>query len=66
MSKEEKRKRNKELLQEAREEGMFKEAREFTRKKKYVAASKKDNIMIYVIMVIGFLAFIFINRIFGV
>ncbi|RDY26015.1 hypothetical protein CHL78_015395 [Romboutsia weinsteinii] len=66
MSKEEKRKSNKDILKEAREEGMFKEAREFTRKKKYVAASKKDNIMIYVIMVIGFLAFIFINRIFGV
>ncbi len=60
------RKTNKELLKEAREEGMFKEAREFTQKKKYVAASEKDNIMIYVVMIIGFIAFILINRFFGV
>lgn len=61
-----KKKSTKELLQEAREEGMFKEAREFTQKKKYVASSKKDNILIYVIMIIALLAFAFINRIFGV
>lgn len=66
IKKKQSRKTNKELLKEAREEGMFKEAREFTRKKKYVAASEKDNIMIYVIMAIGFLAFILINRFFGV
>ena len=60
------RKSNKEILREAREEGMFKEVREFTKKKKYVAASKKDNVMIYIIMVIGLFAFVFINRIFGV
>ncbi len=59
-------KSNRELLREAREEGMFKEAREFTKKKKYVAASKKDNIMIYIVMIIGLLAFVLINRIFGV
>lgn len=67
MSKNNKHKKtNKEILQEAREEGMFKEARDFTKKKKYVAASKKDNVVIYIIMIIGLLAFVFINRIFGV
>lgn len=66
IKKKQSRKTNKELLKEAREEGMFKEAREFTRKKKYVAASEKDNIMIYIIMGIGLLAFILINRFFGV
>ena len=60
-------KTNKELLQEIREEGMFKEARDFTnKKKKYVAASGKDQFMMYVLLIIAFLAFVFINRIFGV
>ena len=60
-------KTNKELLQEIREEGMFKEARDFTnKKKKYVAASGKDQFMMYVILIIALLAFVFINRIFGV
>ena len=60
-------KTNKELLQEIREEGMFKEARDFTnKKKKYVAASGKDQFMMYVLLIIALLAFLFINRIFGV
>ena len=60
-------KTNKELLQEIREEGMFKEARDFTnKKKKYVAASGKDQFMMYVLLLIALLAFVFINRIFGV
>ena len=60
-------KTNKELLQEIREEGMFKEARDFTnKKKKYVAASGKDQAMMYVLLLIAFLVFVFINRIFGV
>ena len=57
---------NKELLKEIREEGMFKEAMEFSKKKKYVAASDKDNVGIYIFMLIAVLAFVFINRIFGV
>ena len=60
-------KTNKELLQEIREEVMFKEARDFTnKKKKYVAASGKDQFMMYVLLIIALLAFVFINRIFGV
>ena len=60
-------KTNKELLQEIREEGMFKEASDFTnKKKKYVAASGKDQAMIYVLLLIALLVFVFINRIFGV
>ena len=60
-------KTNKELLQEIREEGMFKEARDFTnKKKKYVADSGKDQFMMYVLLIIALLAFVFINRIFGV
>ena len=60
-------KTNKELLQEIREEGMFKEAGDFTnKKKKYVAASGKDQFMMYVLLIIALLAFVFINRIFGV
>ena len=60
-------KTNKELLQEIREEGMFKEARDFTnKKKKYVAASGKDQFMMYLLLIIALLAFVFINRIFGV
>ena len=57
---------NKELLKEIREDGMFKEAMEFSKKKKYVAASDKDNAGIYILMLIAVLAFVFINRIFGV
>ena len=53
-------KTNKELLQEIREEGMFKEARDFTnKKKKYVAASGKDQFMMYVLLIIALLAFVF-------
>lgn len=60
-------KTNKELLQEIREEGMFKEASDFTnKKKKYVAASDKDQFMMYVLLIVALLAFVFINRIFGV
>ena len=59
-------KNNKELLKEIREEGMFKEAMEFSKKKKYVAASDKDNAGIYILMLVAVLAFVFINRIFGV
>ena len=60
-------KTNKQLLQEIREEGMFKEARDFTnKKKKYVAASGKDQAMMYVLLLIALLVFVFINRIFGV
>ena len=60
-------KTNKELLQEIREEGMFKEARDFTnKKKKYVAASGKDQFMMYVLLIIALSVFVFINRIFGV
>ena len=60
-------KTNRELLQEIREEGMFKEASDFTnKKKKYVAASDKDQFMMYVLLIVALLAFVFINRIFGV
>ena len=60
-------KTNKELLQEIREEGMFKEASDFTnKKKKYVAASEKDQAMMYILLLIALLVFVFINRIFGV
>ena len=60
-------KTNSELLQEIREEGMFKEASDFTnKKKKYVAASEKDQAMMYVLLLIALLVFVFINRIFGV
>ena len=60
-------KTNKELLQEIREEGMIKEASDFTnKKKKYVAASGKDQAMMYVLLLIALLVFVFINRIFGV
>ena len=60
-------KTNKELLQEIREECMFKEASDFTnKKKKYVAASGKDQAMMYVLLLIALLVFVFINRIFGV
>ena len=47
-------KTNKELLQEIREEGMFKEASDFTnKKKKYVAASERDQAMMYVLLLIA-------------
>lgn len=60
-------KTNRELLQEIREEGMFKEASDFTnKKKKYVAASEKDQATMYVLLLIALLVFVFINRIFGV
>lgn len=60
-------KTNRELLQEIREEGMFKESSDFTnKKKKYVAASEKDQAMMYVLLLIALLVFVFINRIFGV
>ena len=60
-------KTNRELLQEIREEGMFKEASDFTnKKKKYVAASENDQAMMYVLLLIALLVFVFINRIFGV
>ena len=60
-------KSNKELLQEIRGEGMFKEASDFTnKKKKYVAASNKDQFMMYVLLIVALLAFVFINRLFGV
>ena len=60
-------KTNRELLQEIREEGMIKEASDFTNKmKKYVAASEKDQAMMYVLLLIALLVFVFINRIFGV
>ena len=60
-------KTNRELLQEIREEGMFKEASDFTnKKKKYVAASEKDQAMMYILLLIALLVFVFINRIFGV
>ena len=60
-------KTNKELLQEIREEGMIKEASDFkNKKKKYVAASGKDQAMMYVLLLIALLVFVFINRIFGV
>ena len=60
-------KTNRELLQEIREEGTFKEASDFTnKKKKYVAASEKDQAMMYILLLIALLVFVFINRIFGV
>ena len=56
-------KTNKELLQEIREEGMFKEASDFTnKKKKYVAASGKDQAMMYVLLLIALLVFVFITK----
>ncbi|MBO3442990.1 hypothetical protein [Clostridium sp. CCUG 7971] len=42
-------KTNKELLKEAREEGLFKEAEEYT-KKKYVIASLPDGILMAIII----------------
>ena len=66
-TKNKKKKNNNELLKEIREEGMFEEAREFTnKKKKYVEANHKDQIMMYVLLLVALLAFVLINRIFGV
>ena len=67
MSKKNSKKTKKELLEEIREEGRFKEAADFTnKKKKYVAASGKDQFMMYVLLIVALLAFVFINMIFVV
>lgn len=58
-------KTNKELLKEAREEGLFKEAEEYT-KKKYVVASLPDGILMGIIVFLGIIVFTFANRFFGV
>ncbi|MGX4600321.1 hypothetical protein [Faecalimicrobium sp. JNUCC 81] len=58
-------KTNKELLKEAREEGLFKEAEEYT-KKKYVIASLPDGILMAIIIFLGIIVFTFANNFFGV
>ena len=58
-------KTNKELLKEAREEGLFKEAEEYT-KKKYVIASLSDGILMAIIIFLGIIVFTLANNFFGV
>lgn len=67
MSKKTNRKTNKELLQEARQEGMFKEAEEAANTKKvYKIASVSDGILIAIILFLGIIVFTFANHFFGV
>lgn len=58
-------KTNKELLKEAREEGLFKEAEEYT-KKKYVIASLSDGVLMAIIIFLGIIVFTLANNFFGV
>lgn len=58
-------KSNKELMREAREEGLFKEAEEYS-KKKYVIASVPDGILIGIIIFLGVVVFTLTNHFFGV
>lgn len=62
-----KRKTNKEVLREAREEGLFKEAEDMAKKKvKYTIASGKDGALIAVILFLFMLGFTIVNRVFNV
>lgn len=56
---------NKELMKEAREEGLFKEAEEYS-KKKYVIASIPDGILMAIIIFLGIIVFTVTNHFFGV
>lgn len=56
---------NKELMREAREEGLFKEAEEYS-KKKYVIASIPDGILMAIIIFLGIIVFTVTNHFFGV
>lgn len=58
-------KTNKELMKEAREEGIFKEAEEYS-KKKYVVASIPDGILMAIIIFLGIIVFTLTNHFFGV
>lgn len=58
-------KTNKELMKEAREEGLFKEAEEYS-KKKYVIASIPDGILMAIIIFLGIVVFTVTNHFFGV
>lgn len=58
-------KTGKELMKEVREEGMFKEAEEFS-KKKYVVASIPDGILMAIIVFLGIIVFTLTNHFFGV
>ncbi|MGL5313975.1 MAG: hypothetical protein ACRC92_12075 [Peptostreptococcaceae bacterium] len=67
MSKKQDRKTNKQLLQEARQEGMFKEAEEMAKTKKvYKIASVSDGILIAIILFLGIIVFTLTNHFFGV
>lgn len=62
-----KRKTNKELLREAREEGMFKEAEEIANKKiKYTIASGKDGALIAIVLFLFMIGFTLVNRVFDI
>lgn len=65
MSEKNKRKSTKEVWKEAKEEGLFKEAEEYT-KKKYVIASLSDGILIAIIIFLGIIVFTLANNFFGV
>lgn len=58
-------KTNKEIMKEAREEGLFKEAEEYS-KKKYVIASIPDGILMGIIIFLGIIVFTLANNFFGV
>lgn len=58
-------KTNKQLLKEIREEGMFKDANEYS-KKRYVSASLSDSILMGIIICLGIMVFTFSNTFFGV
>jgi hypothetical protein len=62
-----KRKTNKEVLREAREEGLFKEAEDIANKKvKYTIASGKDGALIAVVLFLFMIGFTIVNRLFNV
>lgn len=65
MSEKNKRKSTKEVWKEAKEEGLFKEAEEYT-KKKYVIANLSDGILIAIIIFLGIIVFTLANNFFGV
>ncbi|MEF9992393.1 MAG: hypothetical protein RRZ84_08510 [Romboutsia sp.] len=60
------RKTNKEILKEAREEGLFKEAEEMAQKKVYKIASLSDGVLIAIIVFLGIVVFTVTNKFFGV
>ncbi len=62
-----KRKTSKELLKEARQEGMFKEAEEMSNKKvRYTIDSGKDGALIAIVLFLFMIGFTFVNRVFNV